>query len=594
MKRHTLNISTVSVLCVLCTGLAGNAMAAGSVRTLGGTGTFDGTSAASTATRSVSSTRAGSLRVSPSSARLVTSAANTSGNKASGTATSGTTQRLSIGKYLGETVTTPAAPTSDGTTPASTSTRVRDLEDRIGDLEEVVGTSTATPAEDSLAGRITQLETTKATSSQDGVVIVDENTGEVSIDVGELMSKLETEGAILDAHQTEIKYEDDKLQWRYTTGDDTEWHVLLNIATLMGDYATSDELSNEIDGLASVYLTQQSAAETYQRLDNLTTELTASSTDTQYPSAKAVYDATKDLATAANVYTKTAADDKFATQTALGTLSDTVDTKANASDVYTKTAADDKFATQTALGTLSDTVDTKANASDVYTKTAADDKFATQTALGTLSGRVDDLTSGGEGSVATQIATAIGELGEGVTVKDALDTKANASDVYTKTAADDKFATQTALGTLSDAVDTKANASDVYTKTAADDKFATQTAVNEALETVNGSLDAKANSADLGALAALDAVGSSQITDNSITNADIATGAAIDQSKISGLTTALENKADTSSLKAVATSGSFGDLIEVGTLPSIDGREWVWGYVNGEPQFIRVVGADGN
>ena len=75
MKKHTLNISTASILCVLCTVAAGNSFAAGSVRTLGGAGTYNGTTAA--ATRAATAARAGSLRISPSTTRSVSASTRT-------------------------------------------------------------------------------------------------------------------------------------------------------------------------------------------------------------------------------------------------------------------------------------------------------------------------------------------------------------------------------------------------------------------------------------------------------------------------------------------------------------------------------------
>ena len=104
MKKYTFNISTLSVLCVLCAGLTTNAMAAGTVRSLGGANTYDGTSAASTATRTTPSTRAGTLRISPSTARMVSPSTTagesnpaSAGTTSTSTRAAGAGQRLSIG-----------------------------------------------------------------------------------------------------------------------------------------------------------------------------------------------------------------------------------------------------------------------------------------------------------------------------------------------------------------------------------------------------------------------------------------------------------------------------------------------------------------
>ena len=236
MKKHTLKISTMSVLCVLCAGLTTNAMAAGTVRALGGAGTYNGTSAASTATRSAPA-RAGSLRVSPTSAKLVKS---NSSATTSGAATSGATQRLSIGKYLGGATTTAGAGAAGGSTPGSSSSNVGNLEDRIEALEN----------------QIDSIEVGGVQGSADGVVVV-ANDGTVSVNVDKLMDKLEEEGAILSSRETEVQYTSGHdLQWRYTSGDDQTWHTLLNTDTLTGDYATAEDISDAIDGLSSTYATK--------------------------------------------------------------------------------------------------------------------------------------------------------------------------------------------------------------------------------------------------------------------------------------------------------------------------------------------------
>ena len=36
------------------------------------------------------------------------------------------------------------------------------------------------------------------------------------------------------------------------------------------------------------------------------------------------------------------------------------------------------------------------------------------------------------------------------------------------------------------------------------------------------------------------------------------------------------------------TTFKVGD-VEIGKVMANDGKQWVWGYVNGEPQFIRIV-----
>lgn len=63
-----------------------------------------------------------------------------------------------------------------------------------------------------------------------------------------------------------------------------------------------------------------------------------------------------------------------------------------------------------------------------------------------------------------------------------LSAKADANDVYSKTAAEDKFATKTELGSY-------AKSADVYSQTDADGKFATGEALNDLKDTVNGKIE---------------------------------------------------------------------------------------------------------
>lgn len=63
-----------------------------------------------------------------------------------------------------------------------------------------------------------------------------------------------------------------------------------------------------------------------------------------------------------------------------------------------------------------------------------------------------------------------------------LSAKADANDVYSKTDAENKFATKTELGSY-------AESADVYSKTDADGKFATKDALNDLKDTVNGKAD---------------------------------------------------------------------------------------------------------
>ena len=95
MKKE-LKISTLSIVCVLCTAVAMPAFGAASVRSLGGVGTYNGTSSAASAKSGSGSSAINSVR---GGAMRVNSTGKTAGTRVSSTR-SATTPRLSIGKYL--------------------------------------------------------------------------------------------------------------------------------------------------------------------------------------------------------------------------------------------------------------------------------------------------------------------------------------------------------------------------------------------------------------------------------------------------------------------------------------------------------------
>lgn len=132
-------ISLLSVVCVLCAAVTLPGYGAASVRSLGGAGTYVGTSGAAAAKRngvsnSVNSARAGSMRVNKSDAA-------TSGSRISATRASGT-PRLSIGKYLsGSSMINPGQSVSGGVAsgrPDDSDDKPSGLEARVDALEAYV------------------------------------------------------------------------------------------------------------------------------------------------------------------------------------------------------------------------------------------------------------------------------------------------------------------------------------------------------------------------------------------------------------------------------------------------------------------------
>ena len=117
---------TVSFMCIMALAFADGASAAGSVRRLGGTGTYNGTVSAA---RGTTSARAGSLRISPSKTRSLSTSTRVNSD---GTTTP--TERLSLGRYLGgATTVSSSTPSESVPVPAD----VTNITNQINELYEI-------------------------------------------------------------------------------------------------------------------------------------------------------------------------------------------------------------------------------------------------------------------------------------------------------------------------------------------------------------------------------------------------------------------------------------------------------------------------
>ena len=226
--------STVSFVCIMALAFADGASAAGSVRRLGGTGTYNGTVSAA---RGATSARAGSLRISPSKTRSLSTSTRVNSD---GTTTP--TERLSLGRYLGgATTVSSSTPSESVPVPAD----VTNITNQINELYE-----------------ITNNMETEINNKQDvltaGDYILIEND-EVSLDITELEDYL-TNNLHLE-NPVDIRYNNttDVLEW---TKDGTTWTTLLNIADLLGDYVTVTDLQNAINGIVIPEQQQADWAET--------------------------------------------------------------------------------------------------------------------------------------------------------------------------------------------------------------------------------------------------------------------------------------------------------------------------------------------
>ena len=358
--KHNLGISTVAIVCVLCTAVSG-AYGASSVRSLGGSGTYTSASnaaAAADSNGSASSIRGGSVRVNPTSG-----VSGTSTTIEAGTTTSGrvaTTPRLSIGHYLGGATsvsggsslrpTTPSGGTSGGGSTgggvsgddfAGLQGRVDQLERDYNDLQGVT---------DGLTDQIATKQDVLVPGN-DGYIIIDNN--EIFVDVDALQGALETVAG-KDGREVELGSNDTHLLWRYVGEGNDRWRELIAKAEITGPqgekgekgdpgdaanldaYSTTEQMNqaigNAIDALADVYATK---AEVALKADK--TELANYVTSDDLSRGLAAKANAADVYTKAEVYNKTEVDDKVADIVA-GDMDEVLANKADKTYVDTQLA----------------------------------------------------------------------------------------------------------------------------------------------------------------------------------------------------------------------------------------------------------------
>ena len=218
---------------------------------------------------------------------------------------------------------------------------------------------------------------------------------------------------------------------------------------------TSD-LTNDGDG-TDAFLTQHQDISGKEDSSNKVTSLSSSSTDTQYPSAKAVYDELEDKADASDVPTKTSdltndgdGTDAFLTQHQDISGKEDTSNKVTSTAGWSSTTSDDKYPSEKLV---KDSLDAKANSSSLAT-------VAT-------SGDYDDLTN--KPTIPTVVDTIEDSNSNAVTsnaVYDGLALKADASHTHS--------ASELIDSTAHSNLDTAANA--------------TQATINTAIDSAVGSL----------------------------------------------------------------------------------------------------------
>ena len=327
--KNDLKISTLTIICVLCTAVSG-AYGASSVRSFGGSGTYasasDAAAANTSSATSASSVRGGSVRVNPGSG-----VSGSSTTIEAGTTTNGrvaTTPRLSIGHYLGGGTSIsggsslrPQTPGSsggsssggDGGLDPDVAAGLRQQVDQLQrDVEDLRN------ADDNINDQLLDKQDALI-PGDDGYIIIDDATNEIFVDVDALQGALETVAG-KDGREVELGSNDTHLLWRYVGEGNDKWRELIAKADITGPqgekgekgdpgeaanldaYSTTEQMNqaigNAIAALADVYATKAELAN-YATSDDLSLGLAAKAN-------------AADVYTKAEVYNKTEVDDKVA------------------------------------------------------------------------------------------------------------------------------------------------------------------------------------------------------------------------------------------------------------------------------------------
>lgn len=330
--KNELKISTLSIVCVLCATAFSGAYGASTVRTLGGTGTYNSVSAASASGANSGVARAGVARVTPAGGR-VTSVAKPSGatSTTSGAASRvSTAPRLSLGKYLGSTTNVNRPSGGNGSSNPGLSGE-EDYSTQIENLQKQIDAADA-KLKDAMAAVNTLQETVKSIEKspvqgvvEGGYITIDTNgmaylnveelgtdsdawisdgtkgkqlnirvglegtpfsiplsellasvdmNAEIDTKLKEYVTKTDFETALLDkADVTDLNAKADKLTaGEYTAG---------NIATVGtdGGYVDSGMSTDDLKELKNVIWTENESGEPVTKFQQLQTEITINMTE---------------------------------------------------------------------------------------------------------------------------------------------------------------------------------------------------------------------------------------------------------------------------------------------------------------------------
>ncbi|MBQ8294005.1 MAG: hypothetical protein IJX89_01290 [Alphaproteobacteria bacterium] len=350
MKKE-LKISTLSIVCVLCTAAMMPAFGASSVRSLGGSGTYTGTaSAAAAKSNGATTTRNSSVRA---TAGATKKASTTSGANSSRAAT---TSRLSIGKYLGGSTAIsggssvrPGGGTS-GSESGADADLMADLQRDVDQIRRDVDKLHDT--DDEIKGAIDGKQ--DSLTASDGKIIIDD-TNNISLD----MAALEADLALLFGVKMELRFEGDVIQYKYET--DASWTDLVD----MKSYATSDALVELEDRLNDIVVPTKMSD-----LENDTGYITADDLPTDLADIANIKNDVQTLQ--AGMELKADADDVNELSSDLTTLTATVQT--NAGNIATLTTEKaDQSDLDAAIAALNEAIESKQAAGEYATAAALSD-----------------------------------------------------------------------------------------------------------------------------------------------------------------------------------------------------------------------------
>lgn len=502
------NISILSIVSVLCAAVVVPSYAASSVRALGGAGTYNSASSAASAKASgaENTARAGSLRV-----------GGTTGGTRSSSTRGSSAPRLSIGKYLGgSSVVSGGSSLRPGQSGSGTGGGVSGnngkLQERVEALEQFVGFSE------------------NGTQIKDSVADLDLDVKALQTDLSDITGKLTT-----------VEFADGVL----TIVQDGKTVTDVELATVADLQAAVDSIViPSLDGYAKLtdieamgFLTTDDLAETQDAIDALRAV------------DKAMDSAIKSLQ--GGVITEGVLNAKVAELVA-------VDTQLNLAieDLKAKVPADGSFAGKSYVdGLIAElrTADSNLDSAIKAIKQPDVDKKYVDDAVAALNASIVALDSAD--STMNGLITALSEKYEKAATKEDLEKlqekidDITAGDIdltnyYTKAEAEGIFAAKSDLTALRDSIDANAET------------------ISEHTDAITG-LDAAVKDA---ADAAADAMIAAQTAQN---QADLNAGDIKDLQDAGYITSAaLEPYAKSESLSKVATTGLYGDLIDLPTIPT--------------------------